>query len=167
MRTRVSLLSLHSEHNTCSPPLRTVRLKNSDRQSCGGQAGRSPGAAGENQTRRSGGREQSSASGVGYLDGAAPGVPGDGQGQDGEGLRAVRPVLTVQTHHHVAQLALEEPRHHGSPARRPAARPLTSPLSRRWKRLLLLCCLVDKHKQVVWLLFFCSVQLPEVGSHKV
>lgn len=157
MRTRVSLLSLHSEHNTCSPPLRTVRLKNSDRQSCEGQAGRSPGAAGGNQTRRSGGREQSSASGVGYLDGAAPGVPGDGQGQDGEGLRAVRPVLTVQTHHHVAQLALEQPRHHSSPARRPAACPLTSPLSRRRKCLLLLCCLVDKHKQVMTFFYFYSL----------
>lgn len=36
VRIRVSLLSLHPEHRTCSPPLRTDCLKNSDRQSCRG-----------------------------------------------------------------------------------------------------------------------------------
>lgn len=91
-----------------------------------------------------------------YLDGAALGVPGDGQGQNGEDLCAVRLVLAVQAHRHVAQLAFKQLRHHCGFTRCPAARPPLSPLPCCWGDLLLLRCLVDKHKHlsVLFLLMF-------------
>lgn len=112
--TVVSLLSLHTEHTICSPPVRIVCLKNSDRQSCKAKSQNCEAAWDNTGTVTF---KRCSLCRIGleapapvqsYLNGALAGISWDWQRQHSEGLCAVCLVITVHAQHHIAQLALEQ-----------------------------------------------------------